>query len=124
MMKKTATKQWLAVKRLAVNVTALLVTVSLLLSMAGCGPEKAAVDEEKVPKIGFIYETMTVERWQRICHICCESQEPGRRCHRENAYEDSDRQRIRIEMINQGVDVLVIVAFDKDNLKGPCKVRA
>lgn len=65
MMKKTATKQWLAVKRLAVNVTALLVTVSLLLSMAGCGPEKAAVDEEKVPKIGFIYETMTVERWQR-----------------------------------------------------------
>lgn len=119
MMKKTATKQWLAVKRLAVNVTALLVTVSLLLSMAGCGPEKATVDEEKVPKIGFIYETMTVERWQRDMAIfVAKAKNLGADVIVKNAYEDSDRQReIGIEMINQGVDVLVIVAFDKDSLK-------
>jgi D-xylose transport system substrate-binding protein len=62
---------------------------------------------------------MTVERWQRDRDIfVAKAENLGAEVIVKDAYEDSDRQReIGIEMINQGADVLVIVAFDKDSLK-------
>lgn len=91
----------------------------LFMSLYGCGAEKASGNEDDVLKIGFIYETMTVERWQRDRDIfVAKAENLGAEVIVKDAYEDSDRQReIGIEMIDQGVDVLVIVAFDKDSLK-------
>lgn len=91
----------------------------LFMFLFGCGTEKTTANEDNVLKIGFIYETMTVERWQRDRDIfVAKAENLGAEVIVKDAYEDSDRQReIGIEMIDQGVDVLVIVAFDKDSLK-------
>ena len=91
----------------------------LFMLLFGCRSDKTSSNEDNVLKIGFIYETMTVERWQRDRDIfVAKAENLGAEVIVKDAYEDSDRQReIGIEMINQGVDVLVIVAFDKDSLK-------
>ncbi len=90
----------------------------LLMFLYGCTADKP-ISTDDVVKIGFIYETMTVERWQRDRDIfVAKAENLGAEVIVKDAYEDSDRQReIGIEMIDQGVDVLVIVAFDKDSLK-------
>lgn len=87
--------------------------------LCGCVSDKTSRMEDDVVKIGFIYETMTVERWQRDRDIfVAKAENLGAEVIVKDAYEDSERQReIGIEMINQGVDVLVIIAFDKDSLK-------
>ncbi len=91
----------------------------LLMFLYGCGPDKTSGHEDNGVKIGFIYETMTVERWQRDRDIfVAKAENLGAEVIVKDAYEDSDRQReIGIAMIKEGVDVLVIVAFDKDSLK-------
>ncbi len=85
----------------------------------GCGSDKTFGNEDNVLKIGFIYETMTVERWLRDRDIfVAKAENLGAQVIVKDAYEDSDRQKeIGMEMINQGVKVLVIVAYDKDSLK-------
>ncbi|HOA54726.1 MAG TPA: substrate-binding domain-containing protein [Clostridiales bacterium] len=98
---------------------AFLAMAGLLLLISGCGPDKTAAREDKVSKIGFIYETMTVERWQRDRDIfVAKAENLGAEVIVKNAYEDCNLQReIAIEMIKQGVDVLVIVAVDKASLR-------
>ena len=100
------------------RIVGLLLTVLFML-LYGCSSDKPSSNEDNVLKIGFIYETMTVERWQRDRDIfVAKAENLGAEVIVKDAYEDSDRQReIGIEMIDQGVDVLVIVAFDKDSLK-------
>lgn len=98
----------------------LILNLALLSALwYGCKADKAARHEDDVLKIGFIYETMTVERWQRDRDIfVAKAENLGAQVIVKDAYEDSERQRkIGMEMINQGVDVLVIVAYDKDSLK-------
>jgi len=100
------------------KIVALSLAVLFMFSY-GCGSDKPFNNEDNVVQIGFIYETMTVERWQRDRDIfVAKAENLGAKVIVKDAYEDSDRQReIGIEMIDQGVDVLVIVAFDKDSLK-------
>lgn len=96
-----------------------LLLAALLMLSCGCGSEKAFGNEDNVLKIGFIYETMTVERWQRDRDIfVAKAENLGAEVIVKDAYEDSDRQKeIGMEMIDQGADVLAIVAYDKDSLK-------
>lgn len=91
----------------------------LFIFLFGCMSDKPSGQEDDILKIGFIYETMTAERWQRDRDIfVAKAENLGAEVIVKDAYEDSDRQReIGIEMINQGADILVIVAFDKDSLK-------
>lgn len=94
-----------------------MIVLSMLL--CGCASDKTSRKDDNVLKIGFIYETMTLERWQRDRDIfVAKAENLGAEVIVKDAYEDSERQReIGMEMINQGVDVLVIIAFDKDSLK-------
>ncbi len=100
------------------RIAALSLTV-LFMFLYGCSTDKPSFKEDNELKIGFIYETMTVERWQRDRDIfVAKAENLGAEVIVKNAYEDSSRQgEIGIEMINQGADVLVIVAYDKDSLK-------
>jgi len=106
-------------KKTNVKITVISVLAALLMIASGCGPVKTDVKEDKTLKIGFIYETVTVERWQRDRDIfVAKAEELGAQVIVKDAYEDTDRQReIGMDMIKQGVDVLAIVAFDKDSLK-------
>lgn len=96
-----------------------LLSAVLLMFSYGCRSDKTLDNESNALKIGFIYETMTVERWQRDRDIfVAKAENLGAQVIVKDAYEDSGRQReIGMEMIDQGVDVLVIVAYDKDSLK-------
>ena len=40
-----------------------MIVLSMLL--CGCASDKTSRNDDDVLKIGFIYETMTLERWQR-----------------------------------------------------------
>jgi D-xylose transport system substrate-binding protein len=101
-------------RRITILLLALLFTL-----FCGCARDKTSGKDEDVLKVGFIYETMTLERWQRDRDIfVAKAVDLGAEVIVKDAYEDSDRQReIGIEMIKQGADVLVIVAYDKDSLK-------
>jgi D-xylose transport system substrate-binding protein len=99
------------------KIGALLLTLAFLLP-SGCSSVQTFKNEDDTLKIGFIYETMTVERWQRDRDIfVAEATELGATVIVKNAYEDSIRQEeLGMEMVNEGVDVLVLVAYDKDAL--------
>lgn len=91
----------------------------IMLLLSACKPEKQPVsNQDDIVKIGFITETMTVERWQRDRDIFhAKAKELGADVIVKNAYEDREMQvKICMEMIEQGVDVLVIVVYDKDSL--------
>jgi D-xylose transport system substrate-binding protein len=94
-----------------------------LLFSLGCKQEKQNLNDDGIIKIGFIPETMTVERWQRDRDIfVAKAKELGAEVIVKNAYEDSELQiKIAKDMIYQGVDVLAIVAYDKDSLEETVK---
>lgn len=99
------------------RIGALLLTLALILS-CGCSSVQTFKNDDDEIKIGFIYETMTLERWQRDRDIfASEAGKLGAEVIVKNAYEDSVRQEaLGMELVNEGVDVLVIVAYDKDAL--------
>ena len=105
-------------KKLAVSLLTLLL-IQLLLCLPGCRTEKTFQNDDDEIILGFISESMTVERWQRDRDIfVAKAEELGAQVIVKNAYEDSERQiELGKEMIDQGVDVLAIVAYDKDSLK-------
>jgi len=94
-----------------------LAIISML--MIGCKTEPKYINDDGVIKIGFIPETMTVERWQRDREIfVAKAKELGaEEVLVKNAYEDTELQKeIAMDMVKAGVDVLVIIAYDKDAL--------
>ncbi len=91
--------------------------ISMLLT--SCKTEQKFLNDDGVIKIGFIPETMTVERWQRDREIfVAKAKELGaEEVLVKNAYEDTELQKeIAKDMVDAGVDVLVIIAYDKDAL--------
>ncbi len=94
----------------------LLVVVLVLLT--GCQAKQVYKNDDGKVIIGFISESMTVERWLRDRDIfVAKAEELGADVIVQNAYEDSSRQtEIGMDMVDSGVDVLVIVAYDKDTL--------
>ncbi len=98
---------------------AILVLGCVVLMLCGCAKEETFLNDDGKVKIGFIPETMTVERWQRDRDIfVAKAKELGAEVIVKNAYEDSELQiQIGMEMIDQGVDVLAIVVYDKDSLE-------
>ncbi len=90
----------------------------LFVLLSGCESAQVYKNDDGVIKIGFVTDTMTVERWVRDRDIfVAKAEELGAEVIVQNAYEDAQRQKeIGMEMIDQGVDVLAVVAYDKDTL--------
>lgn len=91
----------------------------ITLLLAGCSSDQTFANDNEEIKIGYVPETMTVERWQRDRDIfVSKAKELGAEVIVKNAYEDSALQeQICMDMmIEEGVDVLVIIAYDKDSL--------
>ena len=96
----------------------IILLVVVLILLAGCQAKQTYKNDDGKIVIGFISESMTVERWLRDRDIfVAKAEELGAKVIVQNAYEDSTRQtEIGIDMVDSGVDVLVIVAYDKDTL--------
>lgn len=95
-------------------------TFACVLLFAGCGKNQKYLNDDDIIKIGFVPETMTVERWQRDRDVfVAKARQLGAvDVIVNNAYEDAALQEeICKEMIAEGVDVLVIIPYDKNSLK-------
>ena len=99
--------------------TVVFLVAVLFVFVTGCTFTPTFKNEDDSVIIGFITESMTVERWQRDRDIFVAKAEAlGAQVIVKNAYEDSDLQvQFCMDMIEQGADVLVIVPYDKDSLK-------
>lgn len=86
--------------------------------LVGCQTDRVFKNDDGKIKIGLITDTMTVERWVLDRDIFVNKAEDlGAEVVVQNGYEDSERQKeIAMQMIEDGVDVLTIVAYDKDTL--------
>ncbi len=90
----------------------------LFILPTGCQSTQAYKNDDGKIKIGFITDTMTVERWAMDRDIFVSKvEELDGEVIVQNGYEDSERQKqICVDMIDQGVDVLAVVAYDKETL--------
>jgi D-xylose transport system substrate-binding protein len=98
--------------------TMMFLLALLFVLLTGCESTQVYKNDDGEIKIGFMTDTMTVERWARDRDIFVnKAEELGAEVIVKNGYEDSERQiQIGKEMIDQGVDVLAVVAYDKDTL--------
>lgn len=103
-------------RRLGKVMAAILITITVLFTL-GCGGQEYLNDDDEII-IGFVMESMTVERWQRDRDIfVAKAKELGAEVIVRNAYEDAElQQQIIRELVDQGVDTLAIIAYDKETL--------
>jgi len=92
--------------------------VSLLFLAVSCGPEPKAMPVEKVPVIGFSQDSLVLERWKRdIESFQRAAKDLGARVLLRVADQDAEVQVAQVrELVQSGIDVLVIVANDADRL--------
>lgn len=98
---------------------ALILLLGLLLVVpAACSAKPTQGKDDGKILIGYISESMTVQRWVLDRELFVNrAEELGAQVVVQNAYEDAKRQEeIGRDMIKQGVDILVIVPWDKDSL--------
>ena len=95
----------------------IFILTGILAGTVGCRKELPESDGNAI-KIGFIAETFTVERWAVDRDIfVTKARELGAEVVVQNAYENSERQiEIVRNMVNEGVDAIVIIAYEKDAL--------
>ena len=95
-----------------------VVLLAFVFVLAGCSSKQTYINDDGKIVIGFISESMTVQRWIRDREIFVgRAEDLGAEVIVQNAYEDSERQKeIGIDMVKKGVDVIVIVPWDKDSL--------
>lgn len=96
----------------------LLIATLLMTALVSCKKETDQLSEKVPVKIGFIAETFTVERWEVDRDIfVTKVRELGAEVIVQNAYENTERQiKIIRDMVDQGVDAIVIIAYEKDAL--------
>jgi len=99
--------------------TVVLLLAALFVFTSGCTVDQKPKDKNDSVVIGYITESMTVERWQRDRDIfVAKAESLGAQVIVKDAYEDSKvQEQLGKQMIDQGADVLVIVPYDKDSLK-------
>ncbi len=92
---------------------------SLTLLTACSGDNTINYSESKsIIRIGLSMDDLVIDRWQRDRDIfVAKAKELGAEVIVQNANEDSEKQINQIEgLIGQGIDVLVVIPYDKDDL--------
>jgi len=96
-----------------------LMAVMIAFSCCACGGSETSGpgDDDKIV-IGFVIEGLVIERWQKDRDIfVSKAKELGAEVIVRNANEDTDRQVEQIyEIIDEDIDVLLILPYDKDGL--------
>lgn len=96
----------------------LLVMLLAALSCAGCARKRLPVDGGRAPVIGFSLDSLVVERWKRDLDVFTRSaRELGAEVVLRVADQDLALQEQQVrELVDLGIDVLVIVPNDADRL--------
>jgi D-xylose transport system substrate-binding protein len=87
-------------------------------SLEGCGPGRHRRDPNKPPVIGFSLDSLVVERWQRDVNLFGKAaHDLGAELVLRVADQDAAVQEAQVrELMDMGIDVLVIVPNDADRL--------
>jgi D-xylose transport system substrate-binding protein len=104
--------------RSAMTVVALLLALLLAGALAACHPRHHPPGPGKAPVIGFSMDSLVVERWQRDIDVFSRSaRELGAELILRVADQDPAVQENQVrELMDRGIDVLVIVPNDADRL--------
>ena len=98
----------------------LLMVLIMVFSSCACGAssETAGPGEDDKIVLGFVIEGLVIERWQKDRDIfVSKAKELGAEVIVQNANEDTERQIEQIyAIIEEGIDVLLILPYDKDGL--------
>ena len=99
----------------------LIVTgIFIVFSLCSCGNpvENVNVSMEDNIVLGLVIDGLVIERWQRDRDIfVSKAKELGAEVIVRNANEDTNRQVEQIyTIIEEGIDCLVIIPYDKDGL--------
>ena len=92
--------------------------LSVLLVFSACGTAAPAPDSSDSLLVGLLLDSIVVERWQRDRAIfSARAKELGAEVVVRNCNEDNTLQQEQIrELVDLGVDVLVVVPYDKDGI--------
>lgn len=96
----------------------ILIGSLIFITCAGKTEQERSAAEDHDIVIGFSMDSMVIERWERDKEIfMAKAKELGAKVIIQNANEDNQRQIDQIKsLIDQNVDILVIVPYDKDGL--------
>ena len=105
-------------RRVARRALVLGTILLMILAMASCGPRKHRRDPNRAPVIGFSLDSLVVERWQRDIDLFRKAaKDLGAELILRVADQDPAVQEAQIrELVELGIDVLVIVPNDADRL--------
>ena len=102
----------------AAALAASMLVLVLALGMLACHPRRHRIIPGKAPVIGFSMDSLVVERWQRDIDVFSRSvRELGAELVLRVADQDPAVQETQVrELMDRGIDVLVIVPNDADRL--------
>lgn len=100
-------------------ILSLLIFIAMF-ACCSCGistETKGAEEDDKI-KLGLVIDGLVIERWQKDRDIfVSKARELGAEVIVRNANEDTDRQvELIYTIIDEGIDVLLILPYDKDGL--------
>lgn len=106
------------IARIAISI--LLIAASL--GMSSCRKEKKSI-AERTPLIGFSLDSLVVERWRRdVDSFTKAAHDLGTEVVLRVANQDANTQIAQVrELLNQGIDVLVIIPNDAQKLSDVCR---
>lgn len=100
------------------SISLVLMAVLAVSSFGGCARTRPSVESGRAPVIGFSLDSLVVERWKRDLDVFSRSaRELGAEVVMRVADQDPVLQAEQVrELVNAGIDVLVIVPNDADRL--------
>lgn len=104
-------KQMILIKKI---LPLILISVLILTACGSSSPEPAAADPDKPVEIGFTFDSLIIERWERDRDVfVTTARELGAEVNVQNANGDVDTQISQIEyFIEKKVQAIVVVATD------------
>ncbi|MBF4695066.1 substrate-binding domain-containing protein [Fusibacter ferrireducens] len=93
----------------------LVLVVCIFIGSILCFTQKPVIQDDDKVKIGFLVDSLVIERWQKDRDIfISKAKSLGAEVILKNAYEDAEVQNQQVkELVAQGVDVIVIIPYDR-----------
>jgi D-xylose transport system substrate-binding protein len=95
-----------------------LVILLCIFVLTGCGQTKAEPPQNDKIKIGFLMDSLVIERWQKDRDVfLTRAKELGAEVVIKNANEDPEIQIAQVkDCIEAGIDVIVIIPYDRTSI--------
>lgn len=102
-------------KHMTIKKGILIPIVCILIGSILCFTQKPMPQDDHKVKIGFLVDSLVIERWQKDRDIfISKAKSLGAEVILKNANEDADVQNEQVkELVAQGVDIIVVIPYDR-----------